>query len=276
MKPKIAICLTGQIRTYNQEGHFKDMHEGLQEAFGGWSDYVLFGHTWKDQPEIKDPEKFRMLYRTNQKLIWQNLAEIDPFTPMLMTDKIKKSQKYQDMFLHGTDTGIREWMRDITIGIYSQIVSSWHCINGVNNSYRDWDAVVKFRWDGGIDTVSQRWIDEVQDFINGKVTSSPAVLVQYNDDTTVPDPVIHDVMFIFNKKGFQQLVGPNKLEIYLQIAEMGKLGLLTNHTHELWEDYFKYNRINIESLSIDAKAHIGFDSFGPGDPNLKTNKKWGL
>lgn len=263
-KPRIAVCLTGQVRNYNQ--YREHMHTGLQATFEDWADYDLFGHTWEGQPTIADPENFTGLSRTDQNDIWDNIVRTDLFTAMIMTSAIVRSKKYQDMFINGTDHTIQQWMKEIIIGIYSQIASSWESFAEPNINNTEYDAYIKFRWDMNL-IGDNKFRYELQHFINTQ--DSPAALLKHDEGLSF----MPDVMIIFNKAAHKRLLQEPYSK---QIEMMGKDGLLTDHTHGLWKNYLDFLKLDIKSMTHNPNSYVGFDKSGAGDQTLKWNKQWGL
>ncbi len=272
-KTKIAICLTGQVRGYNQYSEL--MHSGLQETFKDWADYDVVGHTWEVQPEIKDPENFVRLCRTDQNLIWDSTVTTDPFTPIVMTKSIVDSAKYKAMFIDGTDMHIRQWMKEITIGIYSQIVSSWECFNRLEGD-TEYDAYIKFRWDMNMNPspYKSKVKRQLQHFIDS-THNSPAVLLlpRILPDNGSEVSIMQDTMIIFNSSAYKKMMHNC---IHKQIWDMGHLGLLTDHTHGLWEHYLNFLELDIKFMTENTDGFVQFDCNGAGDQTLKWNKQWGL
>jgi len=268
-KPKIAICFTGEVRDYNN--NISISNHNFKKAFEDWADIDFFGHTWTEQPQIDDSDKFIEVKTTSQDILWNHIKSKDPFSPMIITDKIRDSKKFQDMFVNGTDYGIRNWMKEIITGTYAQLNSSWECFNIVPQG--EYDAIIKFRWDIQIQDTSQTFQQELLNFINSSL--EPSVLAISYEEEPPGSIFIDDLVFVFNQAGHNKLI--EHLNIERQIYDMGKARLLGNSSHGLWEDYFKYHGLEIKTLSDANAVQVLFNKEYKGpDEAYKPNKKWGI
>lgn len=272
-KPSIAICLTGQMRSFReQEQRF---YKQMETLFGD-TDYDLYGHTWSDQELPNHEDKFTNISVTNQNDIWQRIAECNPFAAMIVTKQIKESPEFQSA-INGTGD-MYSLMKLVITGLYAQIVSTWECLNAIRVHGKQYDSYIKLRWDGGVQDMDEPgpwpkidlWKQDLFRAIEKhKGIAQPMALLQQHNDGSRWIP---DFMFNFNQSAYEKLISKN---IFMCINEMGEQHRLNNHSHDLWEDYLTFNEIKFESMT--AECVIGFNSGGPENSvTPKTNKKWGI
>ena len=112
---KIAICVSGQTRHFNDAPQYTDDFYKILDLFSDY-DYDLFGHTWADQEDPHDAvlNKFVEYRSDNQEVIWDTINNPDvyrdlnnrPMWPQFFTTEKDWHLKpeYQDMLNGISDT----------------------------------------------------------------------------------------------------------------------------------------------------------------------------
>lgn len=280
-KPKIAICITGQLRSY--EKYKETFHNDMEILFGEY-DYHLYGHTWHSESLPIDKSPFKEVKSTDQTNIWTRLCEEDPFSAICMTAGIRNSQEYKNALAGKGD--MAELMKTITMGTYAQLVSTYEAMAMAPAGY---DAYIKFRWDiscrynEGKADVIQRWKEHFYKFITEPqiLTNTDAnvlivgnVIVKANTSGVKPHAAtyVQDLMLTFSPAAHAKMVENN---IHMTINDMAWKRLLgVHHSHELWAVYFEY--MNIAILSSPYVDLVGWNEDNRDFEHLKTNKKWEL
>jgi hypothetical protein len=282
-KKKLAICITGQTRSY--EEYKEAFHNDMETLFGDY-EYHLYAHTWDDQILPIDQTPFTQIETTDQTDIWTRLCEEDPFSAMRMTAGIRNSQEYKNALAGKGD--MVELMKTITMGTYAQIVSTYQAMNMAPIGY---DGYVKFRWDiSHQDQSSAGMIQQWKEVFNKFITKSHPQQHLTNTDANVliagnvivksnstglkahAATYIQDMMLTFSPAAHTKMIENN---IHMTINDMAWKRLLGVHSsHELWSVYFKY--LDIAMISSPFDNIIGFNNAGVIDHHLKTNKKWNL
>ena len=280
-KKKLAICITGQIRSY--EKNKETFHDDMKLLFGDY-EYDLYAHTWFDQILPIDQTPFTEIKTTDQNYIWYRLREENPFSAMLMTAGIRNSKEYKNALAGEGD--MVELMKTITMGTYAQLVSTFEAMNMAPRGY---DGYVKFRWDiscrfnpGRADMI-QQWKEYLNKFITKAqyLTNTDANVLISGDMIRKSNPTgikahsaiyIQDLMLIFSPAAHTKIVQEN---IHMTINDMAWKRLLGVHSsHELWTVYFEYLDIAMRTCPFDV---VGWDKDeAPCERLFKTNKKWDI
>lgn len=172
MKPKIALCFSGQTRHINEHPAFLDQYKEIISMFSEF-DIDFYGHTWSDQPD-PDPEflyGYEKFIKTNQEEIWNAVTTRNSIAPgrMFWNFLPQKSEWYhEDEFQHVLNGKIdfTQWAKKMIKGTLGQIWSAHECFRLVEQSGKDYLYVVRLRWDILIqhrDHVNSRYVYDTQD-----------------------------------------------------------------------------------------------------------------
>ena len=197
---KIGISISGQIRDFNDEGHFLAPLDSSDELFEGhdiWHDQIMrdqlgptrldslevlfeghdisfVGHTWDYCQTPNHVEKFRHFEKTSDDDIstWaiQDLARV-PY---------KTSWNENPDWINAikSDNGIIEIMKKNSIGAFAQTRSFDYTLRYFQQNQSDFDYFIRWRWDNRIGSDScgrldptfkqhlNNWMDKTGDFKN--------------------------------------------------------------------------------------------------------------
>lgn len=271
MKPKIAICISGQTRTHNtREDQF---HRGLEILFGSEFDYDLYAHTWDDQVLPTQAHRYTVLKTTDQSLLWKHMiSKGNPFSAMFLTEKLQNTPEYQSAI--SGESSLVHLMEKCITGIYSQLVGNWHAFDSITEPEK-YCAFVRFRWDV---TVKLSPPDPVT--VMRKITPEYLKLIQENSQ--IPIAIVNpmtdrdfynDVCIVFTPPFASRLMNTN---IYKIIDDMTnhRPDIQNNSAHLLWENLFKYLDAKVVSTSQAEEVTAFLD---PQDKNAphKINKHYG-
>lgn len=153
MKPKIALCFSGQTRHINEDPAFLAQYKEIISMFSEF-DIDFYGHTWSDQPD-PDPEflyGYEKFIKTNQEEIWNAVTTRGSTVPgrMFWNFLPQKSEWYhEDEFQHVLNGKIdfTQWAKKMIKGTLGQIWSAHECFRLVEQSGKDYLYVVRLRWD---------------------------------------------------------------------------------------------------------------------------------
>lgn len=269
-KPKIAICVSGQTRGFNDRSD--RFYESIDDIFQDF-DYDLFGHTWTDQ-EIDQShyDIFKQIIKTPQEEIWKELNKrpLNPFSFFLLTDEIRDSAEYQ-LAMSGQGN-LADLMNQVITGCYSQLVSGAQAISLA--PLGEYQAYVKYRWDisktvDDIDLVE--WRKQFYEWVINN-NNRNAVLEQY-DCHSVQRTLFYDMMITFSTEARGKFrTWPMLLDDMFINPKYSRL--IPESSHDLWKNFCTH--IESEVSIMTTQVPFGFAY----DPVLvhphKTNKKWGI
>ena len=152
MKPKIALCFSGQTRGINNPNtpyRIDDWNEIL-DLFSDY-DIDMYGHTWDDQ-ETPDEQfgNFTIFKKTDQSIIWNTMNNLDNhqfwnFLPI--NPEMKKLKEYQDVLNQTGDSSFIDWSKWAINHTVGQVWSAQECFNYLKSTKINYDWVVRLRWD---------------------------------------------------------------------------------------------------------------------------------
>jgi hypothetical protein len=159
-KDKIAICVSGQTRNFNENPQMTADFLEVLNLFSDY-DYDLYGHTWADQedPHKDVLDKFTEYRSDDQGIIWDAITKYNPatneyfplWTQFFYTkEEWYKKPEYMDM-LEGRDSNYIDFAKDRIYGNVGQVWSAHECFlllkPHIKNNYK---FVVRLRWDSTI------------------------------------------------------------------------------------------------------------------------------
>ena len=269
-KPKIAICVSGQTRGFNDR--CDRFYENIDHIFQDF-DYDLFGHTWDDQ-EIDQSHYniFNEIIKTPQEEIWKEIQNINPFAFFLLTDQIIASNEYK-LAIAGQGN-LADLMNETITGCYAQLVSGHQAISLAPSD--EYHAYVKYRWDisKSLDTIDlSEWHKDFYEWVINN-NNRNAILEQY-DIPSVEVKLFYDMMITFSTEA-QKLIKKRRWNNMLDdmLINPKHPRLIPASAHELWENFCKHLESEVSIMS--AQTCFGFAYDPPTMLTHKTNKKWGL
>jgi len=156
MKPKIALCFSGQTRHINEHPMFLEQYKEVISLFSDF-DIDFFGHTWSDQPKphpdfLHGYDKF---IQTNQEEIWKAVTTFNRNAPSRMFWNYLPNRPawYENGEFEAMLNGhgdFMQWAKDVIKGTLGQIWSAHECFKLVEQSGKDYRYVVRLRWDSMI------------------------------------------------------------------------------------------------------------------------------
>ena len=157
-KPRIAICVSGQTRHFNENPQYIDDLNSILELFDEF-EYDLYGHTWADQEDPKQEvlDRFTAYESEDQRIIWDeiiNLMYVDSSqTPakyhqfFQIDDDWKHKKEFMDM-LHGkSDQNYLEFCKERINGTIGQVWSAHRSFQLMipHMKTKSYQAVVRLR-----------------------------------------------------------------------------------------------------------------------------------
>lgn len=278
-KPKIAICVTGQIRHFNK--HEDRFYEGLDYVFEDMFDYDLYGHTWSDQV-LPNTSKFQETSVTNQQDFWKYLVEDgDPFGAMMITNEVRNHVDYQNA-IRGKGN-LLDVMEKVTTGRWAQILTTHHAFSVIpSNKIDEYSAFVKWRWDitageQSDKTLLPKWQKQYYDLVMDCDKNNKNAVITNPSDKPSPSGVkiFEDLMLTFSRIAYRNFVDRSA---NITIAHMMESGYGNDHSHELWKQLSLYlGAETLEIKDINPIMFLGNEYLNEQvGPNAKSNKQWGV
>jgi len=153
MKPRIALCFSGQTRHINEHPMFLDQYKEVISLFSDF-DIDFFGHTWSDQPKPHPDflDGYDKFIQTDQEEIWNAVNTESTYASQRMFWNYlpNKSSWYDNNEFKSMLKGhgnFLQWARDVIKGTLGQIWSAHECFKLVEQSGKDYHYVVRLRWD---------------------------------------------------------------------------------------------------------------------------------
>lgn len=269
-KPKIAICVSGQTRGFNDRSD--RFYENIDHIFQDF-DYDLFGHTWNDQ-EIDQSHYniFNEIIKTPQEEIWKEIQNINPFAFFLLTDKIIASNEYK-LAMSGQGN-LADLMNEIITGCYAQLVSGHQAISLAPPG--EYHAYVKYRWDiaKSIDTIDLTgWHKQFYEWVIN--SNNRNAILEQHDYATVQMKLFYDMMITFSTEA-QKVIKSRTWELMLDdmLINPKHPRLIPESSHHLWENFCTHIESEVSRMPAQTCFGFAFDTSKMQDS--KTNKKWGL
>ena len=264
MKPKLAICISGQTRIHNSvEDEF---HHGLKALFGSEFDYDLYAHTWNDQVLPTQAHRYTVLRTTDQSQLWKHMvSQGNPFSAMILTEKLQNTPEYHTAI--SGESSLVNLMEKCITGIYSQLVSAWHAFDSVNEPEK-YSAFVRFRWDITArhpDWDNVEFAKNVRSLVESNSLQSTAIAVPLNHGLFMGDMCIG-----FTPQLYQRLVDEHIHNIIHNMTNH-KPELQLESSHRLWENLIKY--LGGETVYTDEDPIQMFDH--KHTESHKPNKTYG-
>lgn len=264
---KIAICISGQTRDYNQNiEKYRDMLDILFSDF----EYDIYGHTWDDCAEPVNADEFKRFLMTDQDEIW-NFVKKDLFRLVPFRAEWIESQEYSAALEN--DTGFVQLCKRISNGAFGQFWSAYLCLNQIEN-IDEYSFIVRMRWDNYLTLDNEDIIagfkKRLLDFKNKKnmdsdFCSTGGVLLMNEMLVDKTGVFFNDVFFILNTASAKKIINNSIdyaiLDIYNKTSKRPT-------AHHLWYEYL-VNICNC-TLSNGLANVVGINSsYLP-----KENKKW--
>lgn len=270
-KPKIAICVSGQTRGFNDRSD--RFYESMDHIFQN-VDYDLFGHTWTDQElDQSHYNIFNEIIKTPPEEIWEELNKepVNPFSFFLLTNKIRDSKEYR-LAMSGQGN-LADLMNTVITGCYAQLVSGYQAIALAPPGY---DAYIKTRWDidKAIDTFDLvKWHKQFHEWIINN-NNRNAILEQY-DYSTVQIELFYDTVITFSAEA-QKLIKNRTWNYMLDDMFLNDKHprLLPESSHALWKNFCTHLESEVSIMSTETP--FGFAYNLEQEKKFKTNKKWGI
>jgi hypothetical protein len=152
MKPKVALCFSGQTRHINENPMFLEQYKEIISLFSDF-DIDFYGHTWTDQPKPHPDflHGYTEFIQTNQEQIWNAVTTKGDIPPRMFWNFLpQKSSWYDDdEFQHvlNGELDFIQWAKKMIKGTLGQIWSAHECFRLVEQSGKDYLYVVRLRWD---------------------------------------------------------------------------------------------------------------------------------
>jgi hypothetical protein len=163
-KDKIAICVSGQTRAFNEHPKYTQDFLNILDLFSEY-DYDLFGHTWADQedPHAEVLDKFTEYRSDDQEIIWDEIINYSAtthnyfpvWTQFFQTQpRWYHKPEYMDMLKGKSTENYIDFAKERIYGTVGQVWSAHECFlllkNHIQNKYR---FVVRLRWDLDINSI---------------------------------------------------------------------------------------------------------------------------
>lgn len=273
-KPKLAICVTGQVRHFSK--HQDQFYEGLDKIFGDKFDYDLYGHTWDDQV-LPDISKFERVSVTDQRNWWKYLVKFsDPFGAMMVTEKTRNHIDYEKAINGKGD--LLSVMEQVITGRWAQLLTTHHAFTAIPEDKREeYIAFVKWRWDITVGNIPdknkvEKWKQQYYNLvIECDKNNTNAAITNPSEEVKI----FEDLMITFSRPAYGRFVDRSANDT---MNSMITDNYAIDHSHMLWENFCKFK--NLQIISMEGLNPISFlgdewvnEQVGP---NAKSNKQWGL
>jgi hypothetical protein len=298
-KLKIAICVSGQTRHFNEDPAYLDDFNKLLGLFDEY-DYDLFGHTWADQEDPRPGVLKRFTeYRSDpQSIIW------DAITPSPDTNNIHwtaflttrsewmQKPEYIDIINNKSDINFIDFAKD---QIYGQIGQVWSAHESFlltkNHAGNKYDFVVKLRWD----TMIRKHVLDHQGRVQSNTDDSinrfkeqlynwSHCLNQWNfktcdkypsclslDNCVISErgnPYINDHLYVFKFNHFKNsILAHSPYDLFIRVLKEGSNNGGLGSAHSLWIKWILNSGFSVSPILPDI-----FTPNGPGEN--KPNKEW--
>lgn len=272
-KPKLAICVTGQIRHFRK--HQDRFYEGLDNMFGDKFDYDLYGHTWDDQV-LPDISKFERVSVTDQRDWWKYLVESsNPFGAMIVTEKTRNHLDYQKAINGKGD--LLSVMEQVITGRWAQLLTTHHAFTAIPEDKREeYIAFVRFRWDAtdsntNDKTLVRKWKQQYYNLV--------VECYKNNTNAVITNPseedLFEDFMITFSQQAYGSFIDESANDT---MNSMIKDNYAIGHSHDLWENFCKFK--NLQIITMEGLNPIGFlETEWVNEKwwwDAKSNKQWGV
>ena len=277
IKPKIAVCISGQIRNYNSHGH--QIINAIKYLFDEDKfDIDFYGHTWTDQEKPKNLSMFKGFVHEDQDNIWEfakpNLHEYIPYRKSWWYQK-----EYKDIL--NNNGNLADFYKDMLKGGLAQIWSHHQCVRQINDLF-NYKAVIRCRWDGILndldywDNTDTNELKYAKDIIYKFISKSKPESLEHHDINALcvhaflkhngPGPFIDDHFFVFEpvKKMMHSVE-----DILKNMARIGTQDTFPV-SHQGWVTYLRATDINVAGLLPKIMQYNG-ENVG-----IKPNKKWSI
>ena len=247
MKPKIAICVSGQTRGIADTSTLVRSFDCFADSF----DIDFFGHTWTDQVAPININDFRNFQHTDQDEIWHEFKK-DIFNMIPFNNDWNQHPAYIKL-LNG-DGNFSEFAKDRVKGVFGQIVSNYKCIEQINAS--EYVAIIRWRWDA-LNVHPSKFINDLLDFVEYKEVHADYLTKSQNPmgvtrnmriGTSPGNTFIDDHVFLFRPSHVSHLVGS---DVYQSLRNVYNIDAKNDkdtgrlHSHALWVAYFIENEIQM-------------------------------
>ena len=247
---KIALCISGETREYNQ---YLGPTSFINYLRSKGAEVDIYGHTWKHcgVPDESDTIKFKKLVIEDQKVI-DDWVDLNPMKNGWDTEKephISSDEWFREVY-HNTRVKI------------GQHIGGFNCLRMPDPD--EYDIVIRWRWDLGLmgsDNLQHRQgnglflIPEHEQYLLDTIfypklewastrqqplalTSSESYLAQYG-------PCLEDTHYVFNKQAMRCI---HKLDLHFQIVKIWEGGKIGYHT--LW------NKLLADKGGIKIGTHL--------------------
>lgn len=211
---KIAVCVSGETRNYNQELQTKN-HRGPTEfveelrKFPEFFDTVdIFGHTWAHCERPVNYGEFKEFKQQDQSII-DDWVKGD-FRNRSYTDSGEGNfNSYNVLANMSSDDYINAFLMQ-SRRIYGQTWGASVCFDMV--PLNEYDIVIRYRWDlehqGDTNHFKNTVVDRILWLCSGDIVDTPSAMSTNNFELHggyhwPPNPHIEDTFFIFNKLGHE-------------------------------------------------------------------------
>ena len=301
-KPRIAICVSGQTRHFNENPQYIDDLNSILELFDEF-EYDLYGHTWADQEDPKQEvlDRFTAYESEDQRIIWDeiiNLMYVDSSqTPakyhqfFQIDDDWKHKKEFMDM-LHGkSDQNYLKFCKERINGTIGQVWSAHRSFQLMipHMKTKSYQAVVRLRWDlmiknyHGEEFMSkqrQRFKDIIHDWYNNQHDFEHAHIkpdILCADDCIFElrqGPYANDQVFVVNFLSFLNskilTTKPIKyLEDMIKYYSDGMAAYCLPSAHTLWMQWWLESEMKISPKLPNMFQANGRDVY-------KVNKDWNI
>lgn len=298
---KIAVCLSGETRNYNQDladPHARGPMDFVHELQKHFDTVDVFGHTWQHCEIPSNHTDFKKFKQQDQQVIADWVTQ--DFVNRVYTDggegNFNSYNKLNDL---GPDKFIESYLEK-SKAIYGQTWSASECFDLV--PLNEYDIVVRYRWDLRHEGDSKFFKDTVVNrilWICGKFfdhnNDTPLMVSTCNGHVSTgwpqPEAHIEDTFFILSGQAHCvvcQVAIADKLDQIIE-KNMGRMHMPAHHS--LWRsvlftqfdsDYRRYpvdNDVLQMHLTLPNMFNISSDSswVSPGSgrdtgPSLRENR----
>lgn len=284
-KDKIAICVSGQTRHFNENPQYTNDFYEILELFEDY-DCDLFGHNWADQedPHNEVKQKFKEYRSEDQEIIWKDIISLNNPTwdQFFHTNKEWYDKpEYMDILNGKSDVSYIDFAKERIKGTVGQV---WSAHKSFLLAYpyfkpNKYVAVIKLRWDlmikrfegeNWVNTNKERFKTVLANWINQEIGFNSTCLCADDFIFNNGMPYANDHMFAFSGTQFikSEISSISPAEHLSKILENSSVSYLPS-AHTLWMDWILNAKFTISPKLPNLFQTNGRDVY-------KVNKEWNI
>ena len=276
-KLKIAVCISGQLRSYNSSQY--KIIDAINYLFPeDQYDVDFYGHTWTDQEKPENLSIFKGFIQEDQNNIWE-FAKPNLHEYIAYRSEWWDQQEYKDIL--NNEGNLVGFYKNILKGGLAQVWSHHQCVKQIENVF-NYRSIIRCRWDGMLTNLdyykepNDHELNYAKDIIHNFISKQPTETMNTFKinalcnhallTTATANAFIDDHFFVMKP------VPGMTYTIEKIINEMSKQHDHNTYpvSHEGWVTYCTVMGINLAAYLPEV---LQYNAKGVGP---KPNKKWNI